>query len=121
LRNLKLQRLAVEQQDPRHEALEHLDIAIRQREEDIERTGDARYDQQRTGAAGRSGAAGGYWQCRVLAKPGNAMLDWSLKERGEVGWNAWYLTEIRIDLKYLACEEGENEAFALALRPLKLS
>jgi hypothetical protein len=56
----------------------------------------------------------------VLAKPGNAMLDWSLKERGEVGWNAWYLTEIRIDLKYLAWEEGENEGVALALGPLKL-
>ena len=100
--------------------MEHLDIAIRQREEDIERAGDARYEKQRTGVASGSGAAGGYWQCRVLAKPGNAMLDWSLKERGEVGWNAWYLTEIRIDLKYLAWEEGENEGVALALGPLKL-
>jgi hypothetical protein len=107
LEGLRIKLLQLQQQDPRHPQLQAWEAAIQVREQQLERAA--------AGAAYPRGT-GGCWQVKVVAKPGESMLDWSdmrasIDVPGE-GFLAW--SKLYEDVRYIAWPEGKDEAFALA-------
>ena len=107
LEGLRIKIIQLEQEDPHDPALQAWEAAIRVREQQLERAA--------AGAAYPRGT-GGCWQVKVVAKPGESMLDWSdmrasIHAPGE-GFLAW--RKLYEDVRYIAWPECKGEAFALA-------
>lgn len=116
LRNFRIQRTELEQQDPRHPALQALDAAIRTREQQLARA--------RAGVACPRATSRSRWQVCVVSKHNGTMVDWRQMHAPRIdpatddfvpageGFLAW--RKLFEHVKYIAWPEATSRAWALA-------
>ncbi len=107
LAGLRIQRLELEQQDPRHPQLQAWEAAIRVREQQLERAAAGAANPRGTGGCTQK------WQVRVVAK--QRMVDWS-DMNGSFPCGEGFLAcrKLYEDVRYIAWPEGKDSAWALA-------